>query len=278
VIDEGLSRPQPDWQHLLTLAERLCTQIDVAITFVAAQPPLSPLFDDLVPLRRVRAALLVSRKALTTGELARAREAFTTFIAGFPGVEGLITLRSASAVKETHIAANAASAAFAKPGATAAELAPLVALLLDRYNVGLNLTDAAARAADLHKVAPTAEDRTGLIQLNEVALGLRHSLSKFPSDLGGAAAGAATGPGSDFARVQPILEAKARRINTAAALRKVLAGYQDLVLANPRPSTSQVATANKTALEAVALAEQTLVGQFWADPALQAFLGRLPGI
>jgi hypothetical protein len=37
-----------------------------------------------------------------------------------------------------------------------------------------------------------------------------------------------------------------------------------------------VAAANKTALEAVALAQQTFVGQFWTDPTLQAFLNGMP--
>jgi hypothetical protein len=37
-----------------------------------------------------------------------------------------------------------------------------------------------------------------------------------------------------------------------------------------------VTAANKVALEAVALAQQTLVGQFWTDPDLKAFLAELP--
>jgi hypothetical protein len=278
VIDEGLIQPQPDWPQLLQLADRLCQQIEVAITFIAAQPPLSPLFDDLVSLRGVRAHLLISRNALKIGDLTRARGAFTTFTAGFPGIERLIAQRSTTADQETKAAVTAAATMFADPHATSADLTPVVAALLNRYDFGLNLTNAAARAANPQKTSITADDRVAIAHLNEVVLGLRHSLTKFPTDLPGAAAGGATGPGSDFAKVHSILESKARSVNTAATLRRALCTYQELVLTNPTPSTSHVAAANKTALEAVALAQQTLVGQFWTDPAHQAFLNTLPTI
>lgn len=276
VIDAGLTQPQPDWPALSKLAEHLRQQFSVAIGFVSAQPPLSPLFDDLVPLRGVRSQLLISRDALAAGDVAKARTFFNKFNAGFPGVEGLIRLRSTAAADETRAALTAVATKFADSHATAADLTPLVATLLNRYGFGVNLVNAAARAADLHKTSFTADDRTSLTQLNNVALGLKRSLPKFPADLPGAAAGGATGPGSDFANVQPVLESKARLVNTAATLRSALAAYSALVLANPTPSASQVAASNKTALEAVALAQQTIVGQFWTDPALQAFLAGLP--
>jgi hypothetical protein len=276
VIDDGLKQPQPDWPTLLKLAEHLRQQINVAIVFISAQPSLSPLFDDLVALRGVRAQLLISRDALAAGDVAKARVFFDQFKAGFPPVEGLIKLRSTAADQETKDALAAAAAKFANPHATAADLTPLVATLLNRYGFGVNLVNAAARAADLHRTSCTDTDKTSLTQLNNVALGLKRSLPKFPADLPGAAAGGATGLGSDFAQVQPALESKVRLVNTAATLRSALAAYSTLVLANPTPSASQVAASNKTALEAVALAQQTLVGQFWTDPALQAFLTGLP--
>lgn len=275
-IEAGLAQPQPDWPTLLRLADHLRQQFNVTISFIAAQPPLSPLFDDLVPLRGVRAQLLITRSALTAGDLPKARTTFDKFKTGYPGVEPLITLRSTTAAQETRNALNAAAAKFADPHATAADLTPLVATLLDRYGFGLNLANAAARAADLHKATFTAEDKTALTQLNDIALGLKRSLPKFPADLPGAAAGGATGPGSDFAKVQPTLESKARLVNTAATLRNSLANYSTLILANPTPSAAQVAAGNKAALDQVAIAQQTLVGQFWTDPALQAFLHGLP--
>lgn len=276
VIDDGLKQPQPDWPRLLQLVEHLRQQFGVAIAFISAQPALSPLFDDLVPLRGVRSQLLISRDALAAGDVAKARTFFDRFKAEFPGVEALIMLRSTTAAQETKDALNAASAKFADPNATATDLAPLVATLLNRYGFGVNLTNAAARAADLHKTTFTDADKTALTQLNDVALGLKQSLPKFPGDLPGAAAGGSTGPGSAFAKVQPALESKARLVNTAATLRSALAAYSTLVLATPTPTSAQVAVANKTALEAVALAQQTFVGQFWTDPALRAFLNGLP--
>jgi hypothetical protein len=276
VIDDGLKQPQPDWPRLLGLVERLGRQFTVAIGFVSAQPPLSPLFDDLVPLRGVRAQLLIANEALGAGNVTKARTFFNKFNTGFPGVENLIRLRSAAAADETKAALAATAARFADSNATAADLTPLVATLLNRVGYGLNLLNAAARATDLHKTTFTDADRTALTQLNDVALGLKRSLPKFPLDKPGAAAGGATGPGSDFAKVQPALESKARVVNTAATLRSALAAYATLVLTNPAPSAAQVAAANKTALEAVALAQQTFVGQFWTNPALQSFLAGLP--
>jgi hypothetical protein len=276
VIQAGLEQPQPDWPKLLQLADHLRQQLSVTIGFVTAQPALSPLFDDLVPLRGVRAQLLISRDALAAGNVPKARTFFNKFNAGFPSVEGLIRLRSTAAADETRAARAAAATKFADSTATAADLTPLVATLLNRYGYGVNLVNAAARAADLHKTTFTEADKTALRQLNDVALGLRRSLPKFPGDIAGAAAGGATGPESDFAKVQPALESKARLVNTAATLRSALAAYATLVRSTPTPSVAQVAAANKTALEAVALAQQTFVGQFWTDPALQAFLAGLP--
>jgi hypothetical protein len=276
VIDDGLTQPQPDWPQLLGLVDHLAQQINLAIGFISAQPPLSPLFDDLVPLRGLRAQLTIAANALDTGNVPKGRTFFNKFKSGYPTVDGLIRLRSAAAANETNAALADAAAKFADPNATAAALTPLVAALQNRVGYGVNLLNAAARAADLHKTTFTTADRTALTQLNDVALGLRRSLPKFPLDKPGAAAGGATGPGSDFAKVQPALESKARLVNTAATLRSALAAYSTLVLASPAPSTLQVTAANKTALEAVSLAQQTFVGQFWTDPALQAFLATLP--
>ncbi|MGH3767998.1 MAG: hypothetical protein ACRDS0_22170 [Pseudonocardiaceae bacterium] len=274
-IDDGLQQPHPDWPALSVLAAHLSQQINLTISFIAAQPALSPLFDDLVPLRGVRSQLLISNSALAAGDVTKARTFFNRFKAGFPGVKGLITLRSTAAAQEAQAALDAAAAKFAMPTATAADLTPLVATLLNRYGFGVNLVNAAARAADLHKTTFTDADKTSLTQLNNVALGLKRSLPKFPADPAGAAAGGATGPGSAFATVQPALESKARLVNTAATLRSALAAYA-LLAGNPASTAAQVAAANKTALEAVALAQQTFVGQFWTDPALQAFLAGLP--
>jgi hypothetical protein len=276
VIDDGLRQPQPDWPQLNQLINHLRQQIDATIGFISTQPPLSPLFDDLVPLRGVRAQLLISRDALTTGDVVKARKFFNNFASGFPDVENIIKTRSTTALQETEDALAAASVTFADPHATAADLTPLVATLLNRYGFGTSLLDTAARASDLHKTAVTDADRTLLTQLNNVALGLKSSLAKFPVDPAGAAAGGATGPGSAFAVVQPALENKARLVNTAATLRSALAAYATLVQDTPAPTGAQVQAANKTALEAVALAQQTFVGQFWTDPSLQDFLAGLP--
>jgi hypothetical protein len=258
VIDDGLKQRQPDWQALLKLADSLRKQLEVAIGFISAQPVLSPLFDDLVLLRGVRAPLLISRDALAAGDVDKARMFFNKFKAGYtPSVEALISLRSAAAAQETKDASNALAAKFADPTATAAQLPPLLATLLDRLGYGVNLLNTAARAADPHKSTFTDADKTALRQLNTVAQDLKQ----------GTATAGATGPGSPFAAVQPALESKARVVNTAATLRSALAAYA---------SSPSDQSKKKTALEAVARGQQTFVGQFWTDPALQAFLKGLP--
>lgn len=257
VIHDGLKQASPDWRRLSELADSLRKQLSVAIAFISAQPALSPLFDDLVLLRGVRAQLLISRDALAAGDVAKAKTFYEKFKTGYTtDVDKLISLRSATAAQETKDASDTLAAKFAEPTATAAQLTPLLAALLDRLGLGTNLLNAAARAADLHKTTFTAADKTALTQLNTVALDLKQ----------GTAAAGATGPGSPFAAVQPALEAKARFINTAATLRSALAAY----------AAAKNEATRKTALEAVALAQQTFVGQFWTDPALQSFLASLP--
>jgi hypothetical protein len=256
VIDDGLKKPAPDWPGLLKLADSLRKQIEVAIGFISAQPALSPIFDDLVALRGVRAQLLISRDALTAGNVAKAKTSYEKFKAGYtPSAEALISLRSPAAAQETKDVSNALAAKFAEPTATAADLTPLLTTLLNRFGFGINLVNAAARAADLHKPTFTQADKDALTNLNQVALDLK----------AGSAAAGNTSPTSPFGKVQPALESKTRLVNTAATLRTALVAY-----------TPGNDATRKTALEAVALAQQTLVGQFWTDPALKAFLASLP--
>lgn len=263
VIQAGLEQPQPDWPRLSALVRHLGQQIGLTIGFVAAQPALHPLFDDLVPLRGVRAQLLISQDALNAGagDVPKATRFFNNFKAGFPGVKPLIDVRSPSAAQETQAALDAAAAEFAKPAPNVGTLKTLVTRLLDRYGFGVALLNAAARTSDVKKTAPTDADRAALAKLNEIRLDLMQCLPKFPADPTGAAACGATGPGSLFAMVQPALEDKARLVNTAATLRRALAAYASLA-SNPATPAAQVAAANKTAKEAVALAEQTIAGQF----------------
>jgi hypothetical protein len=220
----------------------------------------------------------VARNAIgeQPADLPHARSGLAAFARQYPGVRPLIAARSAAASQETDAALEAAGAAFAEPAATAETAGPALARLLDRFNFGLALVNAAARAADLHSTGVTDADRAGLRSLDAVAAGLRASLARFPADPAGAAAGGGTGPGSPFAEVQPALEAKAQQVNTAATLRAALATYAALVTTAPAPAATVVEAANKAALEQVAIAQQVLVGRFWTDPGLQAFVAGLP--
>ena len=64
--------------------------------------------------------------------------------------------------------------------------------------------------------------------------------------------------------------------NASRVQRSIFEDDQTLVLSSPTPSAAEVAAANKRALEQVAIAQQAMVGQFWTDPALRAFLQGLP--
>jgi hypothetical protein len=228
----------------------------VAIAFISAQPALSPLFDDLVLLHGVRAQLLISRDALVGGDVAKAKTFYEKFKPVTPSTSkvDLVALgygcsrdqrrleRPGGEVRRTHCHRRATHSAARHPARP--------------IRLAHHLLNAAARAADLHKTTFTAADKTALTRLNTVALDLKQ----------GSAAAGATGPGSPFAAVQPVLEAKARFINTAATLRSALAAY----------AAAKNEVTRKTALEAVVLAQQTFVGQFWTDPALQDFLKSLP--
>jgi hypothetical protein len=269
VIRDGLQQASPDWPKLLQLANHLTQQISVTIGFITVQPALSPLFDDIYVIRKARAQLLISSDALGTapaaGDVAKARTFFTNFTAGFPSAIALIEMRlprgatAPNFATEIRAAQAAAAAKFADPNATAADLRPLVATLNERYGYGLSLLNAAARTADVLKPTFTNDDKTALRQLNDLRLCL---MKNQPCE---------TGPGTIFAQVQPALENKARLVNVAATLRRALVAYNT---ATP----AQVAAANKAAKEAVALAQQAFVGQFWKDKDLQDFLDSLPKV
>ena len=264
-LEEGLDAPQPNFPELTRTAEALLRKYDEAIALVTAGPPLHPLFDDVAAVRIVRADLRQTGPALKAGDLATARRTFQDFRRGWPGVEGLLKERSADAHSQITTALGQADSTFAAPTATPATLTVPVERLLDRYNYGLRLLNAAARGAVVAKTTYTPEDVSAAALLATLDQVLSDSLVAWESGDYAQAGTAARRATSDlFARVAAPLAAK----SADADLKKALDTYT--ALAGGAGDRAKVQAAARAAREAAAVAQQSLAGQFWTAPAFQA--------
>jgi hypothetical protein len=267
-IRDELEKAKPDFSLLKKLSSHLKEDLNASIQMAQSGPNLSPLFKDLVLLRELRGkSLNIARKALSSNppDIAKAKSSFLIFKQGFPAIVSLIDARSLTAGDEIQAAIDAADKVFFNPNATVGQIAAANDKLVNRYGFGVNLVNAAARTANLKKLAITDSDKQNLTQLNVVKLAL---LKYLP-------AAGDTVANSNFAVLQPTLESLGRRINIVGTLRTALAAYDKSVKAKPS-NAAEIKTAKKTALEAVAITQQALVGQFLGSPKLQAFLAGLP--
>ncbi len=270
-IADGLRAPEPRLADLVPASEALARKYDEAIALVQKGPALSPLFDDLATLRIVRSDLRVTSASLTAGDLPKARTSFAAFQANYAKAQPLLKVRSAIVEAEASDALAKANAGFQQPGATSDSVKSLVAALTDRFNYGVNLLNAAARNADLGKATFTEADTAALAALNDLSLSLRRSMRAWEAGTYAEAAQlAATAGGAPFDAAKSPLAAK----SADAALKAAVDGYANV--AGAAGDATRVQAANKSALEAVTIAQQVLVGQFWTDPRLQAVLAALP--
>lgn len=271
-IEQGLEEPQPDLPKLTSQSRSLAAKYDDAIALVKKGPPLSPLFDDVATLRITRGELRLATDALGDGDLPKVKEHVASFEQSYPAAQSLIKIRSSSDEQETSAALSALDNALQKPGATVADVKPALATLMDRYNFGVNLYNAAARNADHSKTAASDADKQALTGLNTIQLQLNQS--KKARDAGQdpqAAAAATTAAGASFAAVQPALAAK----SSDPPLQAALTAYAQAV-ANPGGDAGKAQSTYKSASEQIAIAQQVIAGQFWTDPQLQKFLAGLP--
>jgi hypothetical protein len=148
----------------------------------------------------------------------------------------------------------------------AAAAGRLVDALTERFNYGLSLVNVAARNADTSKAAFTDDDLQLAAALGGISQVLKTSFSAWESSdysiAGDRAAGAA---GPRFGRVSTALQAKG---GADGPLQKALETYRDV--AGQPGDADAVRAANKAAVEAVAVAQQAVVGQFWTEPAFKA--------
>ncbi len=266
-VQAALAAPQPSAATLVPLLDQMIAKYDEVIRLSAEGPAISPLFDDVAAIRMTRASLRQVSPALKSGNVATANAQYAIFQKDWPNAEPLLH-RSTDAFAEISAAKNSSDAAF-KAERPAAELATLVDALSERYNYGLGLVNVAARNADIAKTAFTAEDITQVGSLSAIEADLRASLPLWTAgDLAGAADSANRAKGQRFDAVSAALKAKA----ADATLKAALDAYAALA-AQPGDATKARA-ANKTAIEAVWTAQQVLIGQFWADPKLQAEIAK----
>ncbi|MEI6664812.1 MAG: hypothetical protein WCL53_01505 [Chloroflexota bacterium] len=270
-IADGLSQPTPDLARLVPASEALARKYDEVIALSEKGPALSPLFDDLAALRTVRADLRIVTSALAANDLAKAKASWATFAGNYSKSEPLIKVRSTTAESETAGAIAKTDASFKASSASVDTLKPLVATVTDRYNYGVNLLNAAARNTDLAKTTYSEADVATLTALNDVMLSLKKSLAAYDSgmySMSGDAANAAAG--WQFDKVKPALQPKAADV----ALKTALDNYAKP--AGVAGDTAKTRALGKTAIEAVTLAQQVVVGQFWTDARLQTVLSGLP--
>ncbi len=270
-IEEGLAADKPDFAALAGLSEQLGTKFDEAIKLVTDAAPLNSMFDDVTRLRMIRSDLRITTAAIAAADLAKARAHWTTFKSGIATALDLIKVRSAGDAAELRAAVDAADAAFAASGATADTLKPLVAAVTSRYNFGVQLWNAAARNADSAKTAYSQDDLKDLASLNDIRIALEHSLAAWQGGDFGAASTAAKAASAAFATVQPRLAA---RNGADATLKAALEAWAKAAAA--AGDLKEVSGANRTASEAVAVAQQVFVGQFWTDDSLQDAISVLP--
>lgn len=267
-IEDELEKTAPDFSLLTKQINHLVSDLNGAIQMAKTGPALGSLFEDLTTLRELRAkTLFIARTALNTETLdvARAKANFNAFKSEFPSVTPLIEMRSSTAVDQIQTALNQANSVFADTNSTPEQLAQANVNVINAYAFGVNLVNAAARTSNLTKLAINDADKKNLTQLNVIQLELEK----------GALTAGETGAGSNFSKIQTPLETLGRSINIVGSLRASLVSYDTAVKANPQ-NADAIKAAKKLALEAVAVTQQALVGQFWGTAELKAFLAGLP--
>jgi hypothetical protein len=270
-LTDGLAKPSPNFAELATASDTLGKRYDEAIALSKNGPALSPLFDDLATLRSVRAELSrIVTPALAANDKAKATAHFNTFKSNFQQAYDLMKVRSPEAADATKKALDDASAKFTA-GGTVDELKAVVGPLTTKYNFGVNLVNAAARNADPTRTTVNDVDLLRLNGLADVEIQLNKSLAAWQQgDFARSGSVAAAVGTSAFPRVQPALASKGSDV----VLKKAIDDYT--ALAGAAGDATKVTAANKAALDAVAVARQVLVGQFWTDAKVQSYIASLP--
>jgi hypothetical protein len=274
-LEDGLGGDTPpDFAALKAKSVELAARFDDAIALSKAGPALDSLVDDVTTLRMIRAGLRLATSALSDGDTAKAKEQFAKFKEGFDSTaEGMLGERDAVYEKATEAAVDAAADLFANASTSVDDLSKAVAKVTSNYNFGVSLWSAAARNVDRSKTEVTDVDLLRLGLLHDLRIQLTKSMNAWTAgDFERAGAVAATAGTTVFDRVKPGLAAK----GADTALFKLIDTYTKI--AGAAGDAKEVGDANTAAIRGVSVAEQALLGQFWADPKIQDYLGGLPEI
>ena len=273
-IEDGLAVEPPDFAKLKAMSEELAKNYDVAIQMSKDGIALDPLFDDVATLRIIRADLRITTSALADGKVDKAKEHYASFKEAFDStVEPMLAERDFNNEHDTEAAVDAAADGFANAATSAEDLTKLVAKVTSTYNFGVSLWNAAARNADDSKTEVTTTDLMRLGLLHDIRIQLTKSMNAWTAgDFERAGSVAVVAGTTVFDRVKPALAAK----GADTALFKLIDTYTQL--AGAAGDAKEVGDANLAAIRGVAVAEQVLLGQFWSDPKVQAFLDARPEI
>lgn len=264
-VTTNLNATPPDLSDARENAKQLLAKYDEAIKLVTAGPALSPLFDDVATLRILRTnTLRDATPALKAGDLGIAKPLLTTFITKWSEVEDMVHDRSDTAYTDIEAAMAKVNAALQKSEAKAADVAPLVDTLSNRFNYAISLFNAAARGADTKKTTFSKDDVASAAALASASNELKASFTSWQAGKFAESGDHAQKAATAFGTAVPPLKVKN---NADAPAQKALDAY--VALADKAGDVATVATAQKAAIEAFAVGQQWIVGQFWTDPKLK---------
>ncbi len=265
-VTSELNATPPDLSDAREDSKTLLAKYDEAIKLVSTGTAISPLFDDVATLRILRTnTLRDATPALKVGDIATAKPLLTTFITKWSEVEDMVHDRSADIYAEIEGAMGKVNTAIQKADAKAADVAPLVDTLSNRFNYAISLFNAAARGADTSKTTFSKDDVASAATLASITNELKASFASWQAGKYAESGDHATKATGNFGTVAPALKAKS---GADAALQKALDSYTSI--AGKAGDAATIATTQKAAIEAVGVAQQWIVGQFWADPKLQS--------
>ncbi|MCX6023371.1 MAG: hypothetical protein NTZ05_16910 [Chloroflexi bacterium] len=264
-IAKALEAAKPDPAAIIPQLREMIGQYDQAIKLSDTGPAISPIFEDVAVVRIVRAPLRTVSPALKAGNVEKAKVGFAAFKAHWSEAVPYFKARSSEAYQETDAALTKADTAMSVAVVNAAEAGPLVDALMERFNYGVNLVNAAARNADTSKTAFADQDVKSAAAIGGIQRQLKASLTAWEKgDFTAAGDAARNAAGPRFDSVSALLQAKT---GADAPLKKALDAY--VALAGQAGDAAKVRAANKTAIEAAAIAQQAAEGQFWTDAKFQ---------
>jgi hypothetical protein len=262
------------------LAQEQAASWDAIVELIANSPDSGPLFNDVATLRTVNQAIRLARAELagnpdatpqteaTAPDPEAAAEHWAEFVADYPTARPLIAFRNEALATEIDGLVAAVTAAFESGGDAAA-----LAALAPRYGLGINLVTAAARnSVPRQSTQPTFADEnfTSVDFLGDVVLTFFEIRDLIAAGTPEAAAQVQT-EYNDWLQYPLSFKTGGALTRANVALETAIANY----VAAQTPETT------RALLDALLIAEQVFVGQYWGTPELVQFYvdndGAYPG-